>query len=106
MKQGADVDIITGQPSDKINTVSDAAKQAHDETILRGRLEYLGLSASPDGKKIIEMVQEQLFHRIEEMVKQDPKAQAFMLILTTLGIKESEAKKAAGRLTAMKIKQE
>ena len=106
MKPGVDTDIITGKPLEQVNANRAAEEQIRDEKILKNNAEFLGLSGSPDGKKLIALVQDHLDRRIDELIATDPKALGFIQILADMGIKEIQATKAAERLVAMKIKQE
>jgi hypothetical protein len=103
MKQGVDIDIVSGKPREVVKGANAAEKQTRDENILKNQAEFLGLSGSPDGQKLIALIQDQLNRRIDELVVADPKAQAFVQILSDMGIKEGLAKKAAAKLVAMKV---
>ena len=104
MKSGADIDIVTGKPIEQVTSTRESERLARDEEILKAKAEFMGMTTSPDGKKLIALVQSRLHTRIEALVISDPEAHCLINLLTDLGIKENEAKKAAERLTAQKIK--
>ena len=106
MKSGADIDILTGKPIEQVTSARVAERLARDEELLKTKADYLGMTTSPDGKKLIALVQFHLNSRIEALVFSDPEAHCLINLLADLGIKENEAKKAAERLTAQKIKKE
>lgn len=106
MKSGAPTDIATGKPLEQVASDNEQEKQFHDEALLKSKVEFLGLTGSPDGKQLIALVQAHLDRRIDELVTHDPKAQGFVAILSDMGMKENEARKAAQRLVNMRIKNE
>jgi hypothetical protein len=106
MKSGADIDILTGRPIEQVTSTRETERLGRDEAILKAKAEFMGMTTSPDGKKLIALVQSHLNTRIAAMVTNDPEAQCLVKLLADLGMKENEAKKATERLTALRIKKE
>ena len=103
MKQGADIDIISGRPKEQVDTGKIAEEQARKESILKDRAKYLGISQSPDAQVLIELIGELLEKRLTVLIANDPEANTYSQILNALGLKENMAKKATDKLIAMKI---
>ncbi|OPY17015.1 MAG: hypothetical protein A4E74_01548 [Syntrophus sp. PtaB.Bin075] len=106
MNSGPATDIITGMPVEKVAAEREAEARAREELTLKQKAEFLGFARRLDGKKLIDLIQHYLFRRIDELVKNDPQAQAYITLLTDIGVKENQAEKAAARLTAMKTGRE
>ena len=104
MKSGADIDILTGRPIEQVTSARETERLGRDEEILKAKAEFMGMTTSPDGKKLIALVQTHLNLRIDVLVTTDPEAQCLIKLLADLGMKENEAKKATERLTAQKIR--
>jgi hypothetical protein len=92
---GTDVDILTGKPLGMIQEENSRKEKEQEENILKNKMEYLDLSASPDGQKLIGIVEGHLAKRIDFLVANDPQAQAYLAILNDLGVKEFQANQAA-----------
>lgn len=101
--QGAEIDIQELRPKEMVDAERNAFKQRKREKTLREQAEYLNVVASPQGKKLIEMIVKKMEKRINQLISNDPEATAYKKILDELKYKENLAKKAIGSLYDMKI---
>lgn len=106
MKSGPSTDILSGRPKELIDEETAASSKAATEKNLREKMDFLGLTRSIDGKKLISLVQGLLEKRIDELLKEDLQSQAYIKVLTELGIKETLANKAAERWVHIKTRKE
>jgi dTDP-glucose pyrophosphorylase len=94
-KGSVEVDITTGRPLELVQAEQANTEKAKKESLLKERMEFLNLSQTADGKKLLALVERKLLDRIGDLVKADPEAQAYTKILKDLGIKEVLAEQAA-----------
>jgi len=104
MNPGAATDIITNQPKELIEKQKDQDTRAKEEALLREKAQFIGLTSSQAGQELIKLVQGHLQRRIDELMADDPKAQALISLLTDMGVKEAAAVKALKRLAALKLR--
>ena len=93
--QGAEVDIVTGRPLIETQEKNAARLDAQEEERLVRQARYAEILTGPSGEKILGIVRGFLEQRIDELVRADPEAKAYMTILSDLGTRE-----AVGRLAA------
>lgn len=89
-----DVDILTGKPLELVRDEQAAKAKSQTEAGLKERMEFLNLSQTADGKKLLSIIEKKLLARIRELVNADPEAQAYAALLKDLGIKEALAERA------------
>ncbi len=106
MKSGTDTDIRTGLPLAMINASAVTDKAQKSEQALREQAEFLGLAKSPEGLKLLDLIEGKLFVRISQLITQDAEAKTYVDLLTTLGLKENAAKKAVAQLVRTKVPME
>jgi hypothetical protein len=103
MNPGAPTDIMSGLPVEKIAADKTARDAALQEENLKTKTAFLGMTSTDAGQTLITLVQQHLTRRINELVTQDPPAQALLKILADMDLKEFEATRAAERLVAMRM---
>lgn len=104
MKSGAQTDIITNQPKEMIAAKKAEEARAKEEALLKEKAQFIGLTGSQAGQELIALVQEHLQRRINELIAEDPKAQALVSLLTDMGVKEAAAEKAIRKLAALRTR--
>jgi hypothetical protein len=95
MNSGVKTDILTNRPLELVQAEQEQEAKAKQEDRLKEQMEFLNLSQTADGKKLLGLVEKKLQDRIVQLVKDDPEAQAYSKLLKDLGIKEALAEKAA-----------
>lgn len=95
---GVKTDILTGRPvEDEIRK-----KESQDEAAARQRLKdeaaWQGVGESDAGRQLLALIKGKLDKRVEELVKADPEATAYVKILKEMGLKEATARAAAKAL--------
>jgi len=98
MEPGANVDIVTLRPKVLKNENAAALRAAREEKELRAQAEDLALGFSEDGERFRALVTGRLEKRIEELVKADPEASAYLKLLEEMGHKFNTAKRAVEKL--------
>jgi len=98
MKKGLDIDPATGLPREKVQTDRANQDARKEELTLKEKASLVGIVESPEGRKIITLIEEALMHRIDQFIKQDPAAQELSKLLSTLGVKDNQARAAVDQL--------
>ena len=103
MISGTKIDIVTGMPVGY--TDSEAASRHADrreEEHLKVKAEFCGVMKRIEGEKVLALIEHYLALRIDDLIKADAQAQAYITLLTDFGVRDSQARKAAARLTALR----
>lgn len=98
MRQGSDIDILTGDPIQKKRDEKKGAFEAGNEKSLKQKAEYLNIAETEGTREMIVMIEKLLEKRIQKFIKDDPEAKAYHQILTTVGYKVNQARKAIEEL--------
>ena len=72
---------------------------------LREKAQFAGALESAEGQQVIEVIRERLSARIDELINEDPAANALRGLLADMGVKDHQAKQAVDRLLDRFIKQ-
>ena len=96
--QGAEVDIQTGRPLIQTQEAAAARLAAQEEERLVRQARYAEILTGPHGEKILGIVRGFLEKRIDELVRTDPEAKAYLTILSDLGAREAVGRQAAETL--------
>jgi len=104
MNTGAETDIITNQPKEMLAQQASKKNRAKEESLLKAKAQFIGLTGSQAGQELIKLVQEHLRRRIDELMDADPKAQTLISLLTDMGVREAAADKALARLATLKLR--
>lgn len=98
MLKGAEVDILTGRPAEEAAREHRTEADRREELRLQEKAAHLGVTTSPEGQRLVELVMKRLEKRIEELVEADESAKALVSVLRDLGHTESVAKRAVNTL--------
>ena len=101
--RGADIDIRTGRPLEEAADGRKAEEQAQEEAILKAQAQWLGISESAEGQKLVELICRRLEARLRTLLQNDPQAQALIDLLSDLGLKDNAAHSAVAQLASMKV---
>jgi hypothetical protein len=104
MNSGVDVDIVTLKPEEterhEKETAARVQEQRRDETAAG----FLLSLNSNEGKALFAVIEEKLSRRIDELVKDDPEASAYINVLHEIGMKAVLGRAAARRITQRHLK--
>lgn len=93
-QQGAEIDIVTGNPILLKQEEADQERQAAHEDRLAQQAQYAELLRSEPGEKLIRILEGHMTQRIVELVQADPQASAYVKILNELGVREFVGRRA------------
>jgi len=98
VKSGAETDIITGTPVERLRQEEKLDKEKARKDQLKEQSANIGISRGQDARQLIEMIEKLAIKRIEKLIKDDPEATSYKKILKELGETESIAIKAHKQL--------
>jgi len=98
MESGVEVDINRLRPKEMVDAEREAVNRTKKESTLAEKAEFLNIAASPEGKKLIELVVKKMQDRINRLITDDPEASAYKKILNEMRYRENMAKKAINEL--------
>jgi hypothetical protein len=90
---------VTANPEDKAL----AAEELKDKN-LKAQAAWMNVSQTEAGRQLVDLIREKLNARVSALVKADPEADAYVKILTDLGVKEGMATAASRELVAKALK--
>jgi hypothetical protein len=93
-QQGAEINIITGEPVLRDQEAAEQERQASHEDRLAKQAQYADLLRSEPGEKLIHILEAHLTQRIVDLVQADPQATAYVKILNELGVREFVGRRA------------
>jgi hypothetical protein len=103
---GMAVDILTGKPLEMVQTQTDVEEQAREKMYLQNKLDFLDISKTLSGQKLLELVYSHLARRIDYLVANDQQATAFVTLLHDMGAKEFQAAEASKKYFERYVKKE
>lgn len=102
---GVKIDPISGRPvKEESREGKVKAEEERQETLLKSQAAWQRVSQTEAGKNLLAMITEKLENRVAALVKDDAESQAYMKILTEMGVKEGVASAAVKTLMAKSIK--
>ena len=105
MTGGLDVDIASGRPLDEVQTEQAVPAAAADEKRLAKQADFQGITNSPAGKQLQEMIRAKLMGHIARLLREDKEAMCLLGLMQEMGMKEDFATFAVTKLMARRPKE-
>ncbi len=106
LNSGVRIDPVTGRPLEQVTAERDYTNEKQQEAMLKEQADWFEVTKTEAGAKILELVNGKLTKRIDALIKDDPEAAAYVMILQEMGVKEGLARAASKQIFERYVKKE